>query len=158
MTFNSKSIYHEDSQKSFVCSEQTKALCPLLRSLNTETCFMIIDFFIRPPLKSFMDSDLYSNWNMPRGIFSRLTKGRESTPATTQGIESFIDEFDASGIDLGVVIGSISQVPIVRVQETVRMNWRNSSTPTQTDSVESVLSIWLQTMPSRMCAGPGRWA
>lgn len=70
---------------------------------------MIIDFFIRPPLKSFMDSDLYSNWNMPRGIFSRLTKGRDSTPATTQGIESFIDEFDASGIDLGVVIGSISQ-------------------------------------------------
>lgn len=69
---------------------------------------MIIDFRIRPPLPGFLESSLYTNWGNPRGLFLSMAEGREPVPAMHLGINAFLEEFDNSGIDMGVIIGRVS--------------------------------------------------
>lgn len=64
----------------------------------------IIDFRIRPPFKSFKDMVMYS---MPdrRDKFTRQLGFEPSKAAQEQSVEMMLEEMQAAGVDMGVVVG-----------------------------------------------------
>ena len=67
----------------------------------------IIDFRLRPPLKGFLDTIMYAN--SARRDEATRRHGMEPAPsAQQQSIELLLEEMDAAGVTLGVVMGRYS--------------------------------------------------
>lgn len=67
----------------------------------------VIDFRVRPPFKSFLGTAMYTGAERR----DRMTRaiGLEPSPAAqTQSVERLIEEMDAAGVDIGVVVGRSS--------------------------------------------------
>lgn len=64
----------------------------------------VIDFRIRPPFRDFLSMAMYA---MPerRDRFTRQLGLEPSPAAVSQSVELLIEEMDAAGIDIGVVVG-----------------------------------------------------
>jgi len=64
----------------------------------------VIDFRIRPPFKGFLDTLMYTQPER-RDRFTRQLGLEPSPAATGKSYDLLIEEMDAAGIDIGVVVG-----------------------------------------------------
>jgi hypothetical protein len=83
----------------------------------------VIDFRIRPPFKGFLDTVMYSQPER-RDRFTRQLGLTPSAAATEKSCDLLLNEMDAAGIDMGVVVGRksgfLGSVPNTDVMEFVQ--------------------------------------
>jgi predicted TIM-barrel fold metal-dependent hydrolase len=70
---------------------------------------MVIDFRIRPPLHGFLDTLMYSAGERRDG-FTRTVGFEPSPAAQQQSMDLLLQEMDAAGVDMGVVVGRLAGV------------------------------------------------
>ena len=68
---------------------------------------MIIDFRIRPPLRGFLDTLMYSAGDRRDG-FTRTVGFEPSAAAQSQSMALLLKEMDQAGVDKGVVVGRLA--------------------------------------------------
>lgn len=64
----------------------------------------VIDFRVRPPVRGFLDTLMYSN-GARRDAFTRSVGFEPSPAAQTQSMELLLKEMDEAGVTRGVVVG-----------------------------------------------------
>ncbi len=70
---------------------------------------MIIDFRLRPPVKGFLDTLMYSAGER-RDSFTRTVGFEPSAAAQNQSMAQLLQEMDSAGIERGVVVGRLAGV------------------------------------------------
>jgi predicted TIM-barrel fold metal-dependent hydrolase len=83
---------------------------------------MVIDFRIRPPVRGFLDTLMYSAGERRDG-FTRTVGFEPSPAAQKQSMDLLVAEMDEAGVDKGVVVGRLAgvlgSVPNADVQQIV---------------------------------------
>ena len=64
----------------------------------------VIDFRVRPPFKGFLDTVMYTD-AVRRDRFTRQLRFEPSPAATEKSVAMMIEEMDAAGVDIGIVVG-----------------------------------------------------
>ena len=70
---------------------------------------MIIDFRVRPPIPSYLNSGAFHVWTDPELGYQCQWEGRIKDPSMDGDMDAFVREMDETGIDIAVIIGRMSK-------------------------------------------------